>query len=135
MDLDKSWIIDQAGYMQETENPMLIDFLISLLKVLGEPQRMKILRILASNRDQKLCVTDIARILHLTQPAVTKHITIMKKTGFITSVREGKRVYYQVDLPMLEYYKKVFEATYPKGFYPCPYNLQCDQCPERETCA
>ena len=66
-------------------------------KALNDPTRLKVMRILASNPESKLCVGAIARKLGVTQPAISQHLKVLKNVGFVTPNREGYRVHYSVN--------------------------------------
>jgi len=115
---------------------MMVNDIANACKAFGDPQRLKIIRILASRQHEALCVTDIAKILRISQPAVSQHIKILKKTGIIISTRVGNRVHYALDVNDMESYRAKFDAFFLKGFTPCPYNIsRCAECPKKETCA
>lgn len=115
---------------------MMVNDIANACKAFGDPQRLKILRILASRQAEALCVTDIAKILRISQPAISQHIKILKKTGVILSSKVGNRVHYGLDVHEMENYKAKFDAFFLKGFTPCPYNIsRCAECPKKETCA
>ena len=115
---------------------MMVNDMANACKAFGAPQRLKIIRILASRQAEALCVTDIAKILRISQPAVSQHIKILKRTGVIVSKKVGSRVLYDIDVKELENYKIKFDAFFLKGFTPCPYNIsRCSECPKKETCA
>src|SRR5512135_1615635 len=63
-------------------------------KVLGDPTRLKIC--LALSR-RELCVSDIARLLALTESAVSHQLRIMKTMRLVKYRREGKMTYYMLD--------------------------------------
>lgn len=114
----------------------MVNDIANAAKAFGDVQRLKILRILASRQAEALCVTDIAKILRISQPAVSQHIKILKRTGVIVSTRVGNRVHYGLDVQEMENYRFKFDAFFLKGFTPCPYNIsRCAECPKKETCA
>lgn len=114
----------------------MVNDMANAAKAFGDVQRLKILRILASRQAEALCVTDIAKILRISQPAVSQHIKILKKTGVIMSCKVGNRVHYSLDAREMENYRDKFDAFFLKGFTPCPYNIsRCAECPKKETCA
>lgn len=41
------------------------------------------------------CVTNIAAAMQMTEPAVSHHLKVLKKSGLVISRREGKEVYYK----------------------------------------
>jgi len=76
-----------------------------VFKALGEPTRLKIIKILASEGGY-FCVGAMARRLGISQPAVSQHLKVLKESGILDSKRMGFRVHYFVDAKTLENYKK-----------------------------
>jgi ArsR family transcriptional regulator len=57
-------------------------------KALGEPTRLKILRLLAA---QELCVCELEEILDMSQPRVSQHLKVLKQAGLVKERREAQR--------------------------------------------
>jgi ArsR family transcriptional regulator len=68
--------------------------LSEIFKMLGDVTRLKIC--LGLSR-QELCVSDIARLLDLTESAVSHQLRIMKAMRLVTYRKEGKMTYYMLD--------------------------------------
>ena len=68
--------------------------LAELFKVFGDSTRIKILYVLFS---AELCVYDIARLLGMTQSAVSHQLRILKNNKLVKFRREGKTVFYALD--------------------------------------
>ena len=54
----------------------------SAFEIIAEPNRRAILSLLASSEQ---CVGDIERQLRMTQPAVSKHLRVLRDAGFVES--------------------------------------------------
>lgn len=104
-------------------------------KALCEPQRVKMMKIICSAEKNSVCVTDIAQLLGISQPAATKHLKILCAAGFITRKRMGTSVYYSVNTETVQDYQKVLELSFIQGYKACYYGFDCDNCPHKETCA
>ena len=65
-----------------------------LFRVFGDSTRIKILYVLF---ESELCVCDIARLLNLTQSAVSHQLRILKASNLVRFRREGKTVFYSLD--------------------------------------
>ncbi|MFH2139001.1 MAG: metalloregulator ArsR/SmtB family transcription factor [Candidatus Omnitrophota bacterium] len=65
---------------------MTIKNLDKIIKASSDVNRMRILKML---RSRKLCVCEIAFVLEITQPSVSRHLKKLKATGFIESENEG----------------------------------------------
>ncbi|MCK5201048.1 MAG: winged helix-turn-helix transcriptional regulator [Spirochaetales bacterium] len=48
-----------------------VERMAEIFKALGDPTRLMIIKILASNKEDRFCVVDIAKRIGITQPAVS----------------------------------------------------------------
>lgn len=62
-------------------------------QVLGEPRRLAIVDLL---RDGELPVGELVDHLHLSQPAVSKHLRILSEAGVVTARPDGQRRLYRI---------------------------------------
>ncbi|MDR4467058.1 MAG: metalloregulator ArsR/SmtB family transcription factor [Nitrospira sp.] len=65
----------------------------TVLKALADETR---LRILESLLVEEKCVSDIVRELGCPQPHVSHHLGILRSSGVVEGVREGKQVCYRI---------------------------------------
>jgi len=70
-----------------------------VFKALGVPSRMHILMLLKARGP--LPVKEIAEALHMTSPAVSQHLKILKHVGLVDARREGYWVPYAVNAEAL----------------------------------
>lgn len=103
-------------------------------KAITEPNRMKMLKIIGSSPPETVGVSDIARMLKLSQPTVTKHLQILSWSGFLTRKRVGNTVYYSIDPEAVEDFKRVAADAFQMVWTPCLYDYDCGNCPYAETC-
>ena len=75
------------------QEEMLYD-LAELFKVFGDTTRIKILYALFSN---EMCVCDIAKLLNMTQSAISHQLRVLKQARLVKFRKEGKTVYYSLD--------------------------------------
>ncbi|WP_319584138.1 metalloregulator ArsR/SmtB family transcription factor [uncultured Pseudodesulfovibrio sp.] len=66
------------------------------LKGLGEPTRLRVLRLLDHG---ELCVCDLMAALDLPQSTVSRHMSFLRNGGWVDSCRKGKWVYYTLATP------------------------------------
>ncbi len=66
----------------------------TFLKLLAEPNRLRILVLLAQG---ELCVCDIEAGLGLPQNLVSHHLQALKRAGLLRDRREGKWIYYRIE--------------------------------------
>ena len=64
---------------------------LRLLKVLSDPARLRILMILTR---KELCVCQIMGVLGISQPLVSRNLTLLSGAGFLEERKEGKLVFY-----------------------------------------
>lgn len=67
------------------------------LLALGDETRAQILLMMLSGECQGSRVVDIAKKTHLSRPAVSHHMQILKDAGIVKSRKEGTLVYYYLD--------------------------------------
>lgn len=65
----------------------------SRLKVLADPTRLTVLRLLLRGPRQ---VGEINAVLHLEQSLLSHHLRLLRDAGLVTATREGKAVRYEV---------------------------------------
>ena len=65
----------------------------TILKALADETR---LRILESLLVEEKCVTEIVRELGCPQPHVSHHLRILRDSGVVEGIREGKQVCYRI---------------------------------------
>lgn len=70
--------------------PHLLDY----LKVLSDPTRLKLLRMLSG---RVICVCDLVDLLGLSQPAVSNQLSKLRKLGLVKVARRGQWNYYTMD--------------------------------------
>ena len=69
------------------------DQTVEALRAAGEPTRLRILSLLAS---EELSVMEMSRILDQSQPRVSRHLKLMTDSGLIERFPDGARVYYRL---------------------------------------
>ena len=79
--------------MEKLFDEQIIEFKSNLFKVLGDNNRLLIIEAL---RDGELCQCEIIPLMGISQPAVSRHLKILEKSGLIKSRREGNKILYQI---------------------------------------
>lgn len=69
------------------------------LKALADPTRRQIVQLLKSGR---LSAGDIGEHFNITAAAISRHLSVLKEAGLIRDAREGKYIFYEVNLSVLE---------------------------------
>lgn len=67
--------------------------LAELFKVFGDSTRIRILFVLSS---AEVCVCDLARVLNMTQSAISHQLRILKQNKLVKSRRKGKSIFYSL---------------------------------------
>ena len=67
------------------------DDLAAVLRALGHPVRLNILRILAEKQQNQCCCTDVMQCLPLAQSTVSQHIKVLLDAGLIERHAKGTR--------------------------------------------
>jgi DNA-binding transcriptional ArsR family regulator len=65
----------------------------SVLKALADETRLRILESLLA---EEKCVTDLVRELGFPQPHVSHHLRILRDSGVVEGIRDGKQVCYRI---------------------------------------
>jgi ArsR family transcriptional regulator len=75
-----------------------IDDQAALFGILADPTRLKLLRLLAQQREPNaLCVNALAYQLGVTQSAVSQHLRVLKSAGLVKGERRGYRIHYFIN--------------------------------------
>lgn len=61
-----------------------------VLKALGEPTRLKIIRFLS---ERELCICELVAILDMSQPRVSQHVKVLKHAGLVKERRFRQNSY------------------------------------------
>ena len=67
--------------------------LAELFKVFGDSTRIRILFVLC---EAEVCGCDLAKVLNMTQSAISHQLRILKANKLVNSRREGKSVFYSL---------------------------------------
>ena len=72
-----------------------------IFRAINHPLRQQILQLL--HNQQKMSVTSLYVKLRLEQSVASQHLAILRRVGFVTTEREGKKVFYSVNYKRLEF--------------------------------
>ncbi|WP_407305469.1 metalloregulator ArsR/SmtB family transcription factor [Acinetobacter sp.] len=73
-----------------------VDRVTNCLKVLSNPDRLKILCVLVEG---ELNVQQIELYSDIQQPTLSQQLTVLRKADMVSTRREGKQIFYQVSDP------------------------------------
>ncbi|WP_448376088.1 ArsR/SmtB family transcription factor [Fervidobacterium sp.] len=68
--------------------------LAEVLKILGHPSRLKIVSLLKENGE--MCVCELLPRLNVTQPNLSQHLSIMRLSGLLESIKVGNTIRYKL---------------------------------------
>ena len=79
-------------------------------KGLGDPTRVQVLSILLEGESS---VNDLASAIGISQSALSHQLALLRNLGFVSSRREGQKVYYRIDDEHIgDLYKRAFEHSH-----------------------
>ncbi len=105
-----------------------------IFKALSDPTRLRLIRLLASNMEEKLCVVDLAVKLGVSQPATSQHLKVLKTVKILYSEKERPKIYYFLNLVEFRRQKKLVDKMYDFAFTRCSQGGLCEDCPFRDDC-
>ncbi|MFF6802548.1 metalloregulator ArsR/SmtB family transcription factor [Streptomyces sp. NPDC012616] len=68
--------------------------LAKVFKALGDPVRLRLLSMIASQAAGEVCVCDLTPAFDLSQPTISHHLKLLRQAGLIDCERRGTWVYY-----------------------------------------
>ena len=71
-----------------------------ILRAVNHKLRQQILKLI--HQQEKMTVTEIYVKLRLEQSVASQHLAILRKAGFVSTLRDGKFIYYSVNHERLE---------------------------------
>lgn len=78
-----------------------------ILRALNHKLRQQILKQI--DESGKITVTELYVKLRLEQSVASQHLAILRKAGFVKTIRDGKYIYYSVDTERLIEFNKIVE--------------------------
>lgn len=67
-----------------------------MFKALGEPVRLRLLDMVATDAGGEVCVCDLTGLFELSQPTISHHLRVLREAGLLECERRGTWVYYRV---------------------------------------
>lgn len=98
----------KADDIQEFFPEEYIKRAVKILKLISEESKLRIMLLLA--KEGACRVTDISDILHMNQTTVSHHLSLLRHADLVTTNRDGKNIYYDInDVLWREIGKQFFE--------------------------
>ena len=80
---------------------------VSLLKVLGNPDRLILLCFLTQG---EYCVSELLEISGIVQPTLSQQLAVLREEQLVSTRRDGKHIYYSInDTPALAVMQVLYE--------------------------
>jgi len=67
--------------------------LARIFKALSDPTRLRIMNLLL---ERELCVCDLTKVLDISQPNISRHLSCLKNAGLVSSRRVGVFIHYEI---------------------------------------
>jgi DNA-binding transcriptional ArsR family regulator len=83
-----------------------------VMRALGHPVRLSILRILAEKAQHECCCTDVTECLPLAQSTVSQHIKVLLDAGLVERSPKGTRNCYSLNTERLASLKGAFSGLF-----------------------
>ena len=80
------------------------------LKLFSDETRLRCLYLIKENKS--LCVCELTYALALSQPKISRHLTLLRAHDVISDVRKGKWVYYSINTALVEPQKHLLDAIF-----------------------
>lgn len=77
-------------------DPETAQRLATLLKVIADPTRLRLLSIVAAHQDSEECICNLTDRVGLTQPTVSHHMKLLVDAGLLEREQRGKWAYYRL---------------------------------------
>ena len=70
--------------------------LARVFKALADPARLRLVSLIAAQRDGEACTCELIEPLGLSQPTVSHHLRVLREAGLLSRERRGQWVYYRI---------------------------------------
>ena len=84
-----------------------------LLKLLSEESKLRIMLLLA--KKGPCAVSEISETLELNQPTASHHLSLLRNADMVTTKRDGKNIFYDINEPLWREMGKQFFDYLQKG--------------------
>ncbi|GGU17496.1 ArsR/SmtB family transcription factor [Nocardioides albus] len=72
------------------------EVLARMFKALGDPNRVKLLSIIAASEGREACVCDLTEPVGLSQPTVSHHMKLLVEAGLVAREQRGRWAYFSI---------------------------------------
>ena len=71
----------------------MIEKYTKFFKALGEPTRLKIIKLIAK---REMCVCELMDVLNMNQPRISQHLKVLKEAGVVIERKQAQWSYYSL---------------------------------------
>lgn len=82
--------------MTELNNDELYELRAEIVRSMAHPARLKMIDAMAR---EEMCVCDLAELVDLALPTVSRHLQKMKAAGLVAARRDGNYIYHHLQVP------------------------------------
>lgn len=76
-----------------------MELFVKIFKALGEPTRLKILRLLAI---RPMYVCELESVLGISQPRISQHLRVLKEASILRETKEAQKTFYILNGDVVE---------------------------------
>jgi len=66
----------------------------NIFKALSDDTRLRVIKLL---HERELCVCELMQVLDMSQPRISRHMSVLKNAGLVNDRREGKWIHYSLN--------------------------------------
>jgi len=86
---------------------------VNIFKALADETRFRVLKLL---QQRELCVCELMQVLGMSQPRISRHLSILKNAGLVNERRQGRWIHYSLKKEWIEKeIKLLFKAMLALG--------------------
>ena len=94
---------------------------VERLKIFGDETRLKIIKLLASNTIDSLCVNDLANYIGISQQAASQHLKVLRTARILDAEKQGNQTYYTFNQSALVKHKQKIDFLFGCVLTKCNY--------------
>ena len=72
-----------------------------VLRALNHTLRQQIISVIDENK--RITVTDLFKKLKLDQSATSQHLAVLRRSGFVSTERDGQFIFYSINAPRIKF--------------------------------
>ena len=84
-----------------------MEIFLKTISAVNDETRVKILHFI--NQNNEVCVCDIENAFNMIQSRISRHLKILKESGFLKVDRRGRWAYYSIRMPLDVFRQSILE--------------------------